>query len=40
MLTSDLENEEEFKENISRIIELLEVLVDLEKQRLEAKEGI
>ena len=39
MLTADLENEEEFKDNIARIIELLEVLVDLEKQRLEAEEG-
>lgn len=40
ILTADLEDEGEFKENIARIIELLEVLVDLEKQRLEAKRGI
>ena len=40
ILTADLEDEGEFKENIARIIELLEVLVDLEKQRLEAKKGI
>ena len=40
ILTADLEDEGEFKENITRIIELLEVLVDLEKQRLKAKEGI
>ena len=40
ILTADLEDEGEFKENITRIIELLEVLVDLEKQRLEAKKGI
>ena len=39
ILTADLEDEGEFKENIARIIELLEVLVDLEKQRLEG-EGI
>lgn len=38
MLTSDLENEEEFNKDIFRIIELLEVLVDLEKQRLEEVE--
>ena len=37
ILTADLEDEGEFKENIARIIELLEVLVDLEKQRLEAE---
>lgn len=35
MLTADLEDENEFKNNIARIIELLEVLVDLEKQNLE-----
>ena len=40
ILTADLEDKGEFKENIARIIELLEVLVDLEKQRLEAKKGI
>lgn len=39
ILTADLEDKGEFKENIARIIELLEVLVDLEKQRLE-EEGI
>lgn len=38
ILTADLEDEKEFKENIARIIELLEVLIDLEKQRLEEKE--
>lgn len=38
MLTADLEDEEEFKENIARIIELLEVLIDLEKQRLELED--
>ena len=38
MLTADLEDEKEFKENIARIIELLEVLIDLEKQRLKEKE--
>ena len=40
MLTADLEDEGKFDEHIARIIELLEVLVDLEKQRLEAEEGI
>lgn len=38
ILTADLEDEGEFKENIARIIELLEVLVDLEKQKLEEGE--
>ena len=40
MLTADLEDEGKFDEHIARIIELLDVLVDLEKQRLKAKEGI
>lgn len=35
MLTADLEDEKEFDKSIARIIELLEVLVDLEKQNLE-----
>lgn len=35
MLTADLEDEGKFDEHIARIIELLEVLVDLEKQRIE-----
>lgn len=39
MLTADLEDKGKFDEHISRIIELLEVLVDLEKQRQE-EEGI
>ena len=38
ILTADLEDEQEFNDNIARIIELLEVLIDLEKQRLEAWE--
>lgn len=39
ILTADLEDEKEFNNNIARIIELLEVLIDLEKQRLEEVEG-
>lgn len=35
MLTVNLGDETEFTDNIARIIELLEVLVDLEKQKLE-----
>ena len=35
MLTVNLGDETEFNDNIARIIELLEVLVDLEKQKLE-----
>ena len=35
MLTVNLGDETEFTDNIVRIIELLEVLVDLEKQKLE-----
>ena len=35
MLTVNLGDEMEFTDNIARIIELLEVLVDLEKQKLE-----
>lgn len=35
MITVNLGDETEFKDNIARIIELLEVLVDLEKQKLE-----
>lgn len=35
MLTADLEDGSKFDEHIARIIELLEVLVDLEKQRIE-----
>ena len=37
MLTSNLEDEGRFNEHISRILELLKVLVDLERQRLEAE---
>ena len=40
MLTADLEDEETFDEHIARILELLEVLVDLEKQRIESEEVI
>ena len=40
ILTADLEDKGEFKENIARIIELLEVLVDWEKQRIESGEVI
>lgn len=39
MLTADLEDKGKFDEHIARIIELLEILVDLEKQRQE-EEGI
>lgn len=35
MLTADLEDGSKFDEHIARIIELLGVLVDLEKQRIE-----
>ena len=38
VLTADLEDEKEFNDNIARIIELLEVLIDLEKQHLELEE--
>lgn len=38
ILTAYLEDEEQFNDNIARIIELLEVLVDLEKQKLEEGE--
>lgn len=38
MLTANLEDEKEFNDNIARIIELLEVLIDLEKQRLELED--
>ena len=37
-LTADLEDEKEFNDNIARIIELLEVLIDLETQHLESEE--
>lgn len=40
MLTADLEDESKFDEHIARILELLKVLVDLEKQRLEVEKGI
>ena len=35
MLTADLKNEEMFDEHVARLIELLKVLIDLEKQRSE-----
>lgn len=38
ILTADLKDEKEFNKNIARIIELLEVLIDLEKQRLELED--
>ena len=38
ILTAKLEDKKEFNEHIARIIELLEVLVDLEKQKLEEGE--
>lgn len=34
ILTANLEDKEEFNKDIARIIELLEVLIDLEKQKL------
>ena len=38
ILTADLGSQDKFDKSIARIIELLEVLVDLEKQRMEVKE--
>ena len=40
ILTSDLGSQDKFNNSIARIIELLEVLVDLERQHLESEEGI